>query len=726
MFPSLPTRSPNSIQSDISSLIRGYVRHMARNGKPRSEVEVDGQRRIGRLAGSIFRALTGGSCLALLMCGLFFLGPLAGFAGDVVLIQSKAPDPVEDEAIRRLADFYGFELYTVDSGSKGAVDRVASQLRNPGTRAVLISQDALARLDRKQIQEFLRKSNGLSIPILIFGVRPGEDANELKFWSAGNIQECAPFASNFRPKTLEVMKSGTLTSTLSGLKLPAVASPVCSMRFNPAAPAIQTVLAARADNQADIPVLVRIQSEKAETFFTPRMETFDMSWRGTRWGLPGAFSSMAPFIFFLSNAAGDYGWHLDGHYANLTIDDAWLTRAYGHLDYAALLAEMEKHNFHTTIAFIPWNFDRSKPDVVALFRAHPERFSIAVHGNNHDHREFDSYAVNSLQEQITDVKQGIARMERFQALTHISYDRFMVFPHDVAPQETFAVLKRYDFLGTANVANVPLGAKFPADPMFLLRPYTDSYENLLSMSRSSAGAQVPQLETAIQSFLGNPLLLYGHEDLFVEGIGAFNAFADDINRVQPDTKWISLGEIARHSHLIRKREDGGFDVRMFSNEMELENPTDRDAVFYVKREEPPLPAIRQVMIDGIPSTFERTGSTTALRLEIPAHQIRKIRVTYQNDLDTSQETTRKSDLGPYALRRISDFRDLYLTKIAFGRAIKKEYYRYGWDSIELRLEQKWWVYTTSVLLAFGALWFHRRRTRKKQRKDGGVELWAKR
>ena len=30
--------------------------------------------------------------------------------------------------------------------------------------------------------------------------------------------------------------------------------------------------------------------------------------------------------------------------------------------YKGLLQEMQKVNFHTTIAFIPWNFDRSRPE----------------------------------------------------------------------------------------------------------------------------------------------------------------------------------------------------------------------------------------------------------------------------------------------------------------------------------------------------------------------------
>jgi hypothetical protein len=377
---------------------------------------------------------------------------------------------------------------------------------------------------------------------------------------------------------------------------------------------------------------------------------------------------------------------------------------------------MENHNFHTTIAFIPWNFDRSEPAIVTLFRAHPERFSICVHGNNHDHKEFGDYATNSLGEQMADIRLGVARMERFRAMTGIPYDRFMVFPHGVAPEGTFAVLKRYDFLGTTNLVSVPLDATFPTDPAFLLRPYTVAFANFLSMSRYPVGGQILQLEIAIQSFLGNPLLLYGHEDLFVEGIGAFNAFADYVNQVQPNTQWTNLGEIARHSHLVRRREDGAFEARMFSNEMDLKNPTDRDAVFYIKWEEDFSSAIRSLTIDGVPTAFERSKNMEALRLVIPARQVRKFRIAYQNDLGLSREDIRKSGVRTYALRRISDFRDLYLSRFSWGRDIKKYYYRHGWNLIELYLEQKWWVYVTCMALAFVVLRYRRLRTRKQAAK----------
>jgi hypothetical protein len=433
------------------------------------------------------------------------------------------------------------------------------------------------------------------------------------------------------------------------------------------------------------------------------MKQLDVSWLGNAWDMPKAFSSTAPFILFLSSAARDYAWHLDGHYANLTIDDPWLTQPYGNLDYPSLLVEMEKHNFHTTIAFIPWNYDRSEPDIVSLFRAHPERFSVAVHGNDHKHREFGSYDTNPLRGQIDDIKQGVARMERFNALTGIPYDRIMVFPHGVAPEGTFAVLRSYNFLGTANYSNVPLGAAFPTDPAFLLRPYTVAYANFLSLSRYSAAGEVPRLEIAIQSFLGNPLLFSGHENLFYNGIDAFNAFADLVKTVQPDTRWTSLGEIARHSHLLRRRQDGGFDVRMFSNEMDLTNPTDDEAEFHIQWEEDLSLTLFSLTIDDAPAAFKRSMNVLALRLVISPHQVRKLRVTYQNDMNTSGEDIRKRNLHAYALRMISDFRDLYLSRSSWGHAITQAYYGYGWDSVERYLEGKGWVVLTCIGLVFAAV-----------------------
>jgi len=491
------------------------------------------------------------------------------------------------------------------------------------------------------------------------------------------------------------------------------------MRFEPA-PMIQTLLSTSVESGVrDAAVLVRTRTAVGEVFFVPQMRALDTSWIGKPDALPKAFSSVAQYILFLSYAAGSHAWHTDGQYANLTIDDPWLTQPYGHLDFHALLAEMEKHNFHTTIAFIPWNFDRSEHDPVNLFREHPGRFSVCIHGNNHAHREFGDYTNNSFVKQTANIKQAIARMERFQNYTGIPYDRFMVFPHGVAPAPTFTALKTYGFLGTANSSSVPLGTKFPTDPMFLLRPYTAAYGGLLSFSRYPASSNIPRVEIAIHTFLGNPLLFYAHQSLFERGSGTFNAYADLVNRTRPETQWTSLGQIARHSYLLRRRHDGGFDVWMFSSEMDLVNPTGEDREFYIQRKADLSPDISAPTVDGSPVAFEPSAEGSVLRLLIPAHQVRRLRLRYHNDLDLSHEDVRKNSIRAYALRLISDFRDLYLSRFSRGTALTRAYYGHRWDSVELYLEARWWVVIICLAFAFVAIRRLRRQTLSTRRGHGG-------
>ena len=122
-------------------------------------------------------------------------------------------------------------------------------------------------------------------------------------------------------------------------------------------------------------------------------------------------------------------------------------KPYGHLIYEDLLKEMERHDFHTTIAFIPWNYDRSEAETVALFRSHPERFSICVHGDNHDHKEFDDFESKPLSLQITAIKQSLARMEKFQSLTGIPYDNVFVFPSQHRLREHSGTAQKVQFSG---------------------------------------------------------------------------------------------------------------------------------------------------------------------------------------------------------------------------------------------------------------------------------------
>jgi hypothetical protein len=636
-------------------------------------------------------------------------GVVSSRAADLLLLRGHGPNTLEDYQIRKLADFYGVNLETVDIGSP-EIGQVASLIKNPEILAILVEGDALHDGASRRILAELQQRKGKPIPAMLFGISEQTDQNELKLWSGGAVDACIGLQEHFRPTLVKVDGPTALTRQLMGIELPPVTSPLCKMKLA-SVPTVETILAAKEADGTSAPLLVRTRSQLQQVFFVPREKLLDPNWAPA--GVPDSFSSMAPFILFLSNSVADYGWHSPGHYANLTIDDAWLIQPYGYLDYEALLIEMEKHNFHTTAAFVPWNFDRSRPEVVALFQTHPDRYSVCVHGNNHAHREFGEYRRNSLSDQIADIKQGIARMERFTALTHIPYDRLMVFPHAVAAEPTFAALSTYGFLGTANSSNIPLGEPFPGDPIFFLRPYTTNYGGLLSLYRYPAAGEVPHLELAIHAFLGNPILFYEHASLFSSGISAFDAHADFINQIQPDTKWTNLGEIARHSYLLRKRTNGDVEVLMLSREMELENSTDAAQVFYVRRN------------DGarLGGTLTADGSLTLsddsseARIVIPAHESRLLRMTYANDLDLAHEEVKSRNAYVYVLRMISDFRDLYISKSSLGESFVKSYYRYRWDSAELLLERYWWMLIVFVIVGFITFRYYRNRALRHPSQD---------
>jgi hypothetical protein len=639
---------------------------------------------------------------------LLFIGlrlPALGKA-DVVLLRTASDDPANEHAIRAVSTFYGLSIDAINVDSRSGQSAVLSELKEPGVLAALISGNALGKLDFNQIYPALRRQNGSYIPILVFGIEAGTANNPLRLWSGGTIRDCASFEADYKATTLNVQKLGTLTGTLAGSKLPAVASPDCRLRFDNV-PTLETVLSTDGDDDSHNPVvLLRVQSAAKEAFFAPQMHLVDHTGNVRQDAMSKAFSSHAEYILFLSYAAGSRAWHPDGRYANLTIDDPWLTQPYGNLDYSALLAEMDRHNFHTTIAFIPWNFDRSEPQVVSLFLTHPERFSICMHGNNHAHQEFGAYERNPLNRQIADIKQGIARMERFRSLTGIPYDRFMVFPHAVAPGKTFALLTLYGFSGTANSSNVPMNTDPPSDLGFVFRPSTSVYGGLLSLYRHPAVSDLSRTRLAIESFLGNPLLFYSHENLFEGGAGAFNRLADFVNELQSDVRWTSLGEIARHSHLIRSRLDGNFDVLMFSNEMDLVNPGQGEREFFLTKAAQSS-EVESVTVDGSPATFRLAGNVYSMSLSIPAHQVCKVRFTYKNDLDLEREDVRKSSLYSYSLRIASDFRDLYLSRSKFGSALIRAYYLRQWDKVELYLEGKWWLGVALFVLVLIRIWYKR-------------------
>ena len=590
------------------------------------------------------------------------------FAEDVLLVRPAQSVSPEQRELEIAADFYGLHL-AVAEASAGNIHRVLQRAADHETLAVAIDADALAILNHKALVESLRRGARNHIPLLILGLTPDTDARLLSAWSGGAAIGVRRLVAQPRLH-YTVGRYVDKAKQLAGLEIPSDGDDAFYFALAGNSK-VQELMVADNDRQA-LPVFIDTSLGRQEVFLLVKAFGRDDPARWHADDVVTAFTAVAPVMMFIKYSAGGRAWHALHHYANLTIDDPWLREPYGYLSYTGIFAEMEKHNFHTTIAFIPWNYDRSEADVASLVRDHPERFSVCIHGNNHDHKEF----AESLYNQVGDVKQALARMEQFGASTHIRYDKVMIFPHSMGSEGVLGELKKYNYLATVNSSNVPIDRDRPLDPLFPLRPETVAFGDFPSVNRYPAAMQNRRAFIAINAFLDNPLLFYAHHDFFANGISAFNNMADSVNKLEPDTLWRGLGEIAAHLYLVRQRPDADYDVTTFTNVFQLDNSFGHDMSFYVSKRELSSATIASVTVDGQRFPFQRQEETLHLRIPVLAGQSRTVQIRYNNDLDLASVSTSKASIRIYFLRLASDFRDIALSKLPLGMELNSFYYKH--------------------------------------------------
>lgn len=601
---------------------------------------------------------------------LFFLlliSPSLGHSADIVFVASRQGSDIEQKQLEAATAFYGLGLKVTVVNSLEDRAALRKLIEREETVGVAIAASSLTFVKRNDL---LRSSYGQkkTLPIMILGVTPDTDLSSLREWSGGTITGARYLGNLSRPEYVFGRVDG-LTSQLSDLKVPLHAPDLSVLALGEQSPAVLPLLSVRKDDET-FPVFIEY-AVTHKLFVAAAMPSDELS--KDEIGVVGAFVRLAPALMFVRYCGGNKAWHAVQHYANLTIDDPWLRQPYGFVDYISLLEQMERHNFHTTIAFIPWNYDRSQANVVSLFREHRDRFSITIHGDNHDHKEFADYKSKPFPVQVADLKQSLARMEKFRSLTGIDYDRVMIFPHSIPPRETLAALKTFNYLATVNSTNVPQGDAAPSSSSFYLRPVTLLFAGFTSVSRYSISNAIPKAFLAINEYLDNPLFFYGHSDDFAKGIDAFNETADEVNRLEPDTQWLSLGEILKHFYLVKLRDDSNFDVLTFSNHICLDNRNQSNLTFYVQKEETGPQIIDSVQLEGHSYPFQLESGSFRTEITVPARATRCLAIQYKNDLQLASIGTSDHSVVVYFLRLASDFRDIYLSKSTEGLAFVRFY-----------------------------------------------------
>lgn len=383
-------------------------------------------------------------------------------------------------------------------------------------------------------------------------------------------------------------------------------------------------------------------------------------------------SEITPLMMALRYAAGDEAWHRTQDTANFTIDDPYLKCDYGpgpchwkYIYWQNLLSEMQEHNFHTTIAMIPNNYQLSMPEVVTLVRQNPQYYSLAVHGNNHDGLtpaddcpEFSPLV--SAPDQEADIQESIWRMNQHQLLFDLPFSRVMVFPCGSGTLTTYDLLKKYNFSLTTNGVEAPTDAT-PTNTWDRRMDLAEmAYSNFPNLLRANTDNATPQTYSYLfDLFRDQPVMLYSHASygltsVLSAGSDGFNSYADAINNLPGEVAWQNLEEIAQQLYKEKLNDAGVVEVQMYSTHIRLQNSGTQAQIYQVAREENfsyPL----HVLVDGQDTSYQTRDEAVMLFITVPAKSSRDVLFAYNTGLVQQSEpgslaVNENGTQGQYSLR----------------------------------------------------------------------------
>jgi len=369
------------------------------------------------------------------------------------------------------------------------------------------------------------------------------------------------------------------------------------------------------------------------------------------------FSRLAPAMMFVRYVFQDKCWHNDRYYASLIIDDPLLRERYGFLKYRDLLIKMDRNDFSSTIAFIPWNYRRSDESIAELFKRRPDRLTLCVHGNDHSSHEFGSSDTGSL---CWKASRALERMKLHQKLTEVPFDDVMIFPQGVFSSASIQALKTTNYLGAVNSSLYSVDA---IDSPIKLRDLID-----VAVTRYHAFPlfirRYPRdiAELAFDFFLGRPAFLTEHQDDFRNGFDRLLDFVAQLKGLQPGIHWTGLGEAIRNTYLQRSVEDHNVHARFFSRRVTIRNQSPESKEYLLFKKQSQSETIAGVWVDNLQVPYETEHGDLVLKMRIEANSASTIEVKYEDSFPVQAERSASGKIKVFIRRHLSELRDNYLSK----------------------------------------------------------------
>lgn len=412
------------------------------------------------------------------------------------------------------------------------------------------------------------------------------------------------------------------------------------------------------------PVFLRFQGKGVDVFFCASSQMVDINQTVSAgfYDIKDHFCSAVPLVMFIKHMFTEVAWRPSELGACLIIDDPLLRPRYGYCDFGNLRDLMRRRGFTTNIAFIPWNWHRTSPADSDLFRSGPEHFSVSIHGCDHTGAEFGTSSPEVLENRA---RLAQLRMQAHEVRTGIHHDPIMVFPQGIFSSQCPEILKHNGFLAAVNTETIPVdlpNAHTRIRDVWDIAITTYSGFPIFTRRYASHGLE----NFAFDLLLGKPCLIVAHHDFFRDGSARLIEFLEKLGSLRCNLEWRPLGEVIRMACRRRASRVGLEEVEMYSNELQIGNPSGQEIELHICKRENRYGRIAQILCDEktVPWTFDDGRLSFGER--IGPYEQRRFRVVYRRggqSVDLVQPFREKVSVA--ARRILCELRDDYLSKVQF-------------------------------------------------------------
>jgi hypothetical protein len=247
-------------------------------------------------------------------------------------------------------------------------------------------------------------------------------------------------------------------------------------------------------------------------------------------------------------------------------------------------------------------------------------------------------------------------MEKHRCRTGLDHDPVMVFPQGVFSTPAAAVLKHNGFLAAVNTEVSPIDQTTGTDIGSVWSTAILKYADFPIYTRRYTSHGLHNF--AFDLLLGKPCLLVTHHGDFRNGASEVVGFVDRLNALPVRLTWRTLADVLRRAYQQQRLADGTFRIRMYGNEIALENPDSTSRHILIEKTEHAPENVDRIEADGAGIRFLADQGVLRFNLRLNAGEIARIRVFYKDsygDPNPARPLSRQLKLA--ARRYLSEFRD---------------------------------------------------------------------